>query len=403
MIFGVKANRLFYFSCFLVVFTLPLPISINNVAIGSLLFTWIFHSSWKEKLQNLKSNRQGYWVFAIFFTYCVSILYSTNLNEGLHRLETKLSLIGVTFVIFSSNLRKEQIEKILLFFVCSTVLIGLGLIFTALVRFLLGSDEKVFFYHELTSPISLHAIYFANYLCVCIFVLLFGSIGKLNGYLKWLLILVTIWLIVMLSALLVIGFLILALIVGVLLYLSNRTNWLRALFISISLLTVLVLLIFSVPRTREKLAQIDRFDYRMDDPDSAWNTVTLRLAMWRCALPVMSDASFIGVGVGDENTALQASYLKFNFKEGIRCNYNSHNQYFSTYIATGLLGTLFLLASIILPALYAFRQKDWLLFAFLSLIGFSFVTENILSVQKGVVFFSFFYSLLIKRSSLSGY
>jgi len=395
----VNLKRLFYISCFLFVFTLPFPIPVNNIAIVFLLLTWILQSSWQQKASNLRDNKHGYWIFVLFAVYSFSMVYSVSLVEGLQRLETKLSLIGISLVIFSSTLSKEEIKSIFLFFVCSNLLVGIGLILMASVRFINSGNGNVFFYHELTSPIGLHAIYFANYLCFGIFILIFNSEDKLKLHAKVLLILLSLLLIAMLSALLVIGFLILAFVVAVSVYLSTRTNLFRTIFTSISFLAVLGFLLLLVPRTREKILQINRFDYRMDDPDYKWNTVTLRLAIWQCALPIAKDEPIFGVGVGDENIALQASYLKFNFKEGIRCNYNTHNQYFSTCIATGIIGLFVLLGMIIMPMLGAFRQQNWLLFSFLSLISISFLTENILSVQKGVVFFSFFYSLLLKKIS----
>lgn len=395
----VNLKRLFYISCFLFVFTLPFPIPVNNIAIVFLLLTWILQSSWQQKASNLRDNKHGYWIFVLFAVYSFSMVYSVSLVEGLQRLETKLSLIGISLVIFSSTLSKEEIKSIFLFFVCSNLLVGIGLILMASVRFINSGNGNVFFYHELTSPIGLHAIYFANYLCFGIFILIFNSEDKLKLHAKVLLILLSLLLIAMLSALLVIGFLILAFVVAVSVYLSTRTNLFRTIFTSISFLAVLGFLLLLVPRTREKILQINRFDYRMDDPDYEWNTVTLRLAIWQCALPIAKDEPIFGVGVGDENIALQASYLKFNFKEGIRCNYNTHNQYFSTCIATGIIGLFVLLGMIIMPMLGAFRQQNWLLFSFLSLISISFLTENILSVQKGVVFFSFFYSLLLKKIS----
>ncbi|TRV68191.1 MAG: hypothetical protein EWV86_03340 [Microcystis panniformis Mp_MB_F_20051200_S9D] len=401
MLMKVNLKRLYYISCFLFVFTLPFPIPVNNIAIVFLLLTWILQSSWQQKALNLRDNKHGYWIFVLFAVYSFSMVYSASLVEGLQRLETKLSLIGISLVIFSSTLSKEEIKSIFLFFVCSNLLVGIGLILMASVRFINSGNGNVFFYHELTSPIGLHAIYFANYLCFGIFILIFNSEDKLKLHAKVLLILLSLLLIAMLSALLVIGFLILAFVVAVSVYLSTRTNLFRTIFTSISFLAVLGFLLLLVPRTREKILQINRLDYRMDDPDYAWNTVTLRLAIWTCALPVTLEKPILGVGIGDENDALQTSYTKHNFKEGIRCNYNTHNQYLSTCIAIGFVGLLILLGMICVPAIKAFSQKDWLAFAFLSLIGFSFFTENILSVQKGVVFFSFFYSLLLKKDIIS--
>lgn len=394
-----KRRQLFLAASFLFVATLPFSIVVNNIATGVLLMAWILHSTFQEKIKQLKNNTSGYWIFVLFVVYGISLLYSKNLGDGLTKLETKLSLIGIALAVFSSNLKKEEVKKVLRVFTFANLVIGMGLVLLALVRYLKDKNGNTFFYHELTSPLGLHAIYFAIYVCIGIFILLLDD--SINVYLKTLLVLISLWLIVMLSALMVIGFLILAFGCGLIIFLYDRKGAWSAVAVSTTALVVITLLVLLVPRTREKIKQINGFEYRMDDPDYSWNTVTLRLAMWTCALPVTLEKPFLGVGVGDENDALQISYSRYNFKEGIRCNYNTHNQYLSTCIAIGFVGVTILLGMICVPAIKAFHQNDWLAFAFLSLIGFSFLTENILSVQKGVVFFSFFYSLLLKKDIIS--
>jgi O-antigen ligase len=137
----------------------------------------------------------------------------------------------------------------------------------------------------------------------------------------------------------------------------------------------------------------------MDDPDSAWNSLTIRLAKWRCSSDVIVENPWFGVGTGDEVDELLKSYKRNNFLEGIRCRYNSHNQYLSVLIAVGLTGLLIFIFVLLLPFVHGYKKNDHILVGFIILITIFFWTENVLSVQKGVVFFSFFYALLIKKTN----
>jgi O-antigen ligase len=67
----------------------------------------------------------------------------------------------------------------------------------------------------------------------------------------------------------------------------------------------------------------------------------------------------------------------------------------------GILGLLILIGSLIVPAVAANRNQNYLYLAFLLFFSLCFLTESVLNSQKGVVFFAFFNSLfafhLLKR------
>ena len=106
----------------------------------------------------------------------------------------------------------------------------------------------------------------------------------------------------------------------------------------------------------------------------------------KCAAPVIANHLFIGVGIGDENQELQRSFER-KFREGIRCNYDVHNQYLSTWMSIGIIGLVVLAGSLIQPAWLAFTIS-WLMLSFIAMTSVSFATE-LLSSQKGIVFFRF--------------
>lgn len=388
-------------SCLLFAFTLPLPIFFNNVAIGIMAVTWFLESSVSQKWNTFKKCQAGYWIFILYGCYVISLIYSSNANEGLSRLETKLSLLALPFLIFSSQIDKDQIQSILVFFTYSVISICMVLVAIASVKYFHSGDSNLFFYHELTRPLNLHAIYLANYLTVGILVLIFIDPLKNKIAIKIGLLVLSVILIVMLSALSVTVYLLALSTLGASVLMTRMMSLRMTIITASALIAFILTAVLLTPRTRDKIMQINKLDYKMSDPDYAWNTITLRLALWECTLPVIKENPFLGVGVGDEDQALQDSYAKFDFREGVRCNYNEHNQYLATSVATGLIGLLSLICMLLFPIYGAFKVNDWLFFLFLLLMGISFFTENFLSLQKGVVFFSFFYGLLIKRQVIA--
>ncbi|MBS1976048.1 MAG: O-antigen ligase family protein [Bacteroidetes bacterium] len=393
-----KAINLFFAGVLLFCFTLPLPVQINNVSLYLMIIGWILSSEAKEKWILLRSRLKGFWIMVLFIWYAISLLYSSDFTEGISKLETKGAMIALPLIIYSMDWSGTRIHFILRSFAISMVGISLVLILIAVYRYANGASSNVFFYHDLTEPFDLHAIYFANYLCVGLLILIFDRSQGSPKLVERFMIILSIVLIVMLTAISVMGFLVCLGFVGSYFYLTRRSSPAVGLAGGLFLFLLLSGLAMALPGSRYKIEQVKGLNYDLGAPDSAWNSITMRLAMWECSLPVVKSHFCFGVGIGDENQVLQESYHLKGFSEGIRCNYNVHNQYLSNLMTLGLPGLILLLAMLIAPAWQALLTKDWLWMSFLSLMTLSFITENFISTQKGVVFFSFFYSLLFIRN-----
>jgi len=71
---------------------------------------------------------------------------------------------------------------------------------------------------------------------------------------------------------------------------------------------------------------------------------------------------------------------------------NSHNQYLSLWLNSGILGCLIYVATLLSGFNRAVKKKDLLFFTFILLIIIVSLSENVLDVDKGVFFYAFFYS-----------
>ena len=74
---------------------------------------------------------------------------------------------------------------------------------------------------------------------------------------------------------------------------------------------------------------------------------------------------------------------------------NAHNQFISMLIKFGILGLLIFIATLYYGFRVSIREKDLLLFAFLFVVAIVSFSENIIDRDKGIYFYSIFFSLLI--------
>ena len=70
--------------------------------------------------------------------------------------------------------------------------------------------------------------------------------------------------------------------------------------------------------------------------------------------------------------------------------YNSHNQFLSAWLVSGLAGVGSLIAMLVFNCRLAIRNKDFVHIAGLVVLFTTLFTENILERQNGVIVFSFF-------------
>jgi O-antigen ligase len=120
------------------------------------------------------------------------------------------------------------------------------------------------------------------------------------------------------------------------------------------------------------------------------------MVRWQCAWELIRSSPWIGHGTGMELGLLKAKYLDHHLYIAYKHDLNAHNQYLSLWIKTGFIGLLFYLFLLGAGFALAFRTKDPFLAAFLMIIAFVSFSENILDVNKGIFFFSFFFSLFFR-------
>ncbi len=127
-----------------------------------------------------------------------------------------------------------------------------------------------------------------------------------------------------------------------------------------------------------------------------------RFQIWDCAITSIKDNYWLGNGFGQTQNKLNDCYNNkgldaITLKK--RRNYQTYNQYLSHLARGGILGLIVLLVTYFYPFFSALIAKNILYVWFIFMIILVSITENILNLHFGIVFFSFFNSLFFSHSN----
>jgi O-antigen ligase len=135
-------------------------------------------------------------------------------------------------------------------------------------------------------------------------------------------------------------------------------------------------------------------DYR-NGGNISGHSITQRMEFWKAAIYIIKDHWLIGVGTGDVRKAFDRKYDEMNSSLTKNFRLRAHNQYLEIGVASGIVGILWLLASLIYPAVKTKKLYTYIYFIFWAIAVLSMFSEDTLETQAGVTFYAFFNSLLL--------
>ncbi|CAN5137581.1 hypothetical protein BH23BAC1_BH23BAC1_00790 [soil metagenome] len=375
---------------FFIVFTLPFSILLNSYLIGCFIILWIAKGEFDYEINKLKKNPLFFLFISIFLIRLVAFFFISNTEEGLFQLEKQLSLLLFPIIIGSTKrIPEKTINKLLIAFAAATLLATLICIFYAIIKF--NGSFEVFYLNELTRPLQFHYIYFALYVAFAILIigyLLVNFSLKLKvNFILIALILYLLFFLVLLSAKMVITAFFVAAIIYILLIIIKK-GALKYVAVLVGFTILFGLLLYTLPATRQRIESIF-----ISNP--AYNPLSLRLIHWRCVWEIVTEKPtylIFGVGAGNDQILLNECFDKEKYW-GHQYSYNAHSQYFQTLLNSGMVGLILLLLIFLFPMYLAFRRQSYFYLTFLILFALSCLTESMLTVQKGVVFYALFNSL----------
>ena len=385
-------------------FFLPIYGKIVPGVISLLFLNWLAEARFMyiPRIFREKNRLRSFSFAALYGLYLLGMLYSTNLGFGRFDLEVKLSLF--IFPLVFSTLDNDTIDSRLVSYVFYAFLAGcfagsMILFWIALVDYFWMGNPAVFFYTRFSRFV--HPSYLSMYLNLAISFIGYCLVSKNRHFKTGFRVLLAFLLfffsfeVFLLSSKAGIFSLMLVLLLLILYFVMvHRNVWKGILLLVIAGIGFYAAFRF-LPMTTERFKGSETvLSEKKGSTHDKVESNNERLVLLKASLEVIRKHPVFGVGTGDVKDELMLEYKREHKLAAYSMHLNSHNQYFQTYIATGLAGLLVLVLMLVVPAWLALSRRDILYFSFLAVFAFNILVESMLEIQAGVIYYAFFNSLL---------
>jgi O-antigen ligase len=393
----LKSNKSFL----AVMASLPLGLFLNaGFLTGAVVLFSVFgffHSSysgvsqlWKYRLLLLP--------ILFFLASLCGILFAEDLPAAYNQVGRQIPLftIPLVFILLDKKMSEHEVHLIFMFFVLACLACALACCGYAVFQIIDNRSfidphnrgEYIFSYTNLTEPVGFDPIYLSMFCNFAVIIAFTSPVIPLTRWRNPIVIFLGFFILLIASKIGIITFLLILLIAIGKIAKRLRTYALIGFVLLIGLVAVT-----QVPFLRSRF--ITPWEFRYDESHGEkWNSTTFRLAIWSCSAATIAKHPLMGYGTAGGQKALEVVFREKHFTWGLNHHYNAHNQFISTQLDLGIAGFLIIVAMVLLPFFEAIKKEYFLGVIFLIIIMLSFLVESVLLRQKGIVFFTFFYSLL---------
>lgn len=367
-----------------------------------------------------------------FFFLIASLSYSYDLERGLQRLIQMMAYLALPLILYTQShlITKTILEKILIVFACSVIIIVLFQVFYSLyyLEFIMSQPTRLEiknlnlpdihiisedvinqiklrrfrnFIKELTDT---HTTYQGLWIVFALAIVvknIFISKFKINKLVLVFFGTVLLSWLFLISARSPLFALIIASIVSLIHY-NHKKGKLSLKGLSILILSSILslFLVYKIlPGFKLKVDEV--IETKFELPTSTndiykFNSTNVRFGIYFCSVDIIKKNLLIGVGIGDLQNELNACYNnKIGAKVYLWNDYNTHNQFLFFWTSTGVFGFVFFALLIFYAFFKALKTSDSLYLFFTICCSIVFLTENVLSRSDGVIFYAFFNSIML--------
>jgi O-antigen ligase len=390
------ANKISYYHLMLFLVSLPFDRFYSHL----ILISFFIHTLINFEKKNIKSifTVSNFVLTSIFFVTLIGTFYSSQKSSAINELgkHSLIFLLPIFFCLNPINLGKYR-DKLLYIFSIGCTLAVIYLYVQALLTLNYYHLPKAallstaFTNHNFSEPFALHATYFSMQLALALMFLIAAAIKTSSLKHKIFMIcccLVLIAGIIQLSSKsIVISIVVLGNIAVPYFLLKGKSRY-RALLLSVPITLLLFASIYKIDALKTRFISALKNDLSSSTTDSGNDP---RMVRWQIAVTVAKETPMIGHGSGTETELLRAYYFEKKLFRSYLASLNAHNEYLSLWIKVGIWGLLIYLLGLFFGFKLSIDRKDLLFFSFLLLITIISFSENILDVDKGILFFIFFW------------
>lgn len=394
-----------------IVLYVALQRDLTNAVLLFLGIFWLTEPGLAKKLKNSLRDPLVFALLSLFAIHLIGMIYTSDLHEGWNKLQARSALVVFPLLFSTVSISDKTFRTLLRTFIVACL--GLGLIGLANSIWLyIQTHQSVYLYSDnLLILIDGQAIYFALYLNVAILFIFYLNMQpnarRWERNLGYFIVLpFFLFLIFLLASRLSLVIIVLMGLGTAAYHVISGKKWRLGMAVVAGMIIGGFLLAQLFPKTINRFKSLSEFhfDYKDDrgvyhfnetDYKDRWNGLTIRLAIWSCTWKAIEAHPWFGAGTGDYMDALRKVYKERDFRLGMENDYSTHNQFLQIWLTLGAVGLLVFLYSLVYPAWTAWRGTNYLYLLFLAMVVLNMLTEEILIVYRGVLFFGFFNSLLL--------
>lgn len=345
-------------------------------------------------------------IISIFVWGAVTLLYSSDVKEGIETLTTQLVLFVAAIAFLFNRITATSVKKGFYMFLLgclgsvaimygiafynSSSIIGDSFVFRPFFEpqscCMLDTDTSGYYFLGKTFSSLVHPAYNALMLSMAMFIILHNvqiTSTRLVYHGFWIACFALFGITIIsfsLNGTLVLIIVIILLVLGILsirkIHYGERS---RTIY---SILFIFAAMILINPQTK-----------KLVDSDGS-GSLEYRTKVTSATLNVIGENWLTGVGIGDSEQALFSSYTRRGEQELAHRKLNSHNQFLTSWLQGGLIGFLILIWNFVTVSIRAQKKKVMLLHLFNVMVIISFLFESMLMRYWGVITYTIFYGML---------
>lgn len=333
-------------------FFLPLSVSIATIILGLILLFWLYEGKFSQKLSTIKNNPITYAFLAFFFVHVLGLLWTENLEWGLHIVGKEWRILAL--IILITITKKEHIKYYITSFLLAMSLseiISYSIWFKIIDPFKSATIDNPtpFMSHVSYNPFLAFTIYLLGYF------ILFGKVkNKIEYLLSSLFVLsMTINMFITGGRAGQVGFFVAISILAIQYFKKDFIKIILIMFIALPSVFFLAYFSSNIFHDRINLAVKEISSFK-ENPNT---NVGLRLTFLFNSLEIIKNNPLIGVGTGDFPNEYKIVSEK-NTPKAMLTN-NPHNMYTLVGVQTGILGLITLLSIFYTQIKLSFKQSEY--------------------------------------------
>ncbi|GEM_PF-250959 len=389
----LHSRNIAYFSFCILVVVLPFELIYASIALGILMICTLLFSE-KKDFKNLIEPHKVYVIATYFLFVCAGLLYTSNMQVGLDRMLRQLPLLLLPICVVLLNMDQREKQAVKRLFVYSCLVLCVLSLTTLLYNYIDNYNLRFQYNFVQANMYHFHYPYDSLYINIAYVFLLFGAFSKFFKKIVSIVFFIVIFLFGVRIGILtfcLVSFVFLMRNIGRLLKIKN--------IIGVLLIAVLVgSLLYASPYAKDKyydtlfrIGLVD--DENITEIGKEYHKINLRQSLWSSAVALIKEKPLFGHGTAGEVKLLKDKYIAQGLKN--RDELNSHNQYLTTALQHGIVGLVFLMMAISCGFFYAFKRRKIDNFLVLAIFAIGFITESYLLRQKGILVFGIFLSMFL--------